>query len=315
MPWIVGIDEAGYGPNFGPLVMTAVACRVSDTHAEADLWQVFESAVCRQSDAHDPRFVVADSKLVYSPSRGLAHLERTVHAAMGCEAGLAVSDFIELVCPECHPEVRSEVWYEGITGLPVEANADYCQRDGDVLATLCKSLNIVWGPIRSVVVCPAAFNDLLERWDSKGAVLALSLARLLRALPCDDASVAVFVDKHGGRNNYATQLQPAFDGGLVFAVMESSERSMYQVLNGQRRFEITFQPRAEENHFCVALASMVSKYLREVLMLEFNRFWQKHLPGLKPTAGYPNDSKRFWKEIRPVARKLGIAKDALWRRK
>ena len=28
MPWIVGIDEAGYGPNLGPFVMTAVASRV-----------------------------------------------------------------------------------------------------------------------------------------------------------------------------------------------------------------------------------------------------------------------------------------------
>ena len=36
MPWIIGIDEAGYGPPLGPLVMTAVACRVPDGAADAD---------------------------------------------------------------------------------------------------------------------------------------------------------------------------------------------------------------------------------------------------------------------------------------
>ncbi len=60
---------------------------------------------------------------------------------------------------------------------------------------------------------------------------------------------------------------------------------------------------------------MTAKYLREVLMREFNAFWQRHVPGLKPTAGYPGDAARFLDAIRPAAQRLGIAEAALWRRK
>src|ERR1700728_3969850 len=33
MAWVLGVDEAGYGPNLGPFVMSAVACRVPDALA------------------------------------------------------------------------------------------------------------------------------------------------------------------------------------------------------------------------------------------------------------------------------------------
>ena len=39
-------------------------------------------------------------------------------------------------------------------------------------------------------------------------------------------------------------------------------------------------PRADTAAFCVALASMVCKYMREVLMVEFNRYWLDKVPGL-----------------------------------
>ena len=60
---------------------------------------------------------------------------------------------------------------------------------------------------------------------------------------------------------------------------------------------------------------MLSKYLREVLMHEFNRFWQSRVPGLKATAGYPGDAERFFDEIRPAVRRLQIEENVLWRKK
>ena len=80
-----------------------------------------------------------------------------------------------------------------------------------------------------------------------------------------------------------------------------------------RPIKIVVTPKADVEHFTVALASMISKYVRELLMGEFNRFWQTHVPGLEPTAGYPGDSRRFFKAIRPALLKLGIAKRAVWR--
>ena len=44
-------------------------------------------------------------------------------------------------------------------------------------------------------------------------------------------------------------------------------------------------------------ASMTSKYVRELAMELFNRFWQRHVPGLTPTKGYPEDAKRFRRDI------------------
>jgi ribonuclease HII len=315
MPWIVGIDEAGYGPNLGPFVMTAVACHVGDAHADANLWDTLQGATRRAADPPGTRILVADSKVVFSQTRGLAELEHGVLAACHGRTAATIEDFLGHVGLDCRDEVRRELWYAGTTVLPVEADPDACGRAGKALGDHCETLAVRWGWIRSVVVCPAAFNALLDQWGTKAAVLTTSMVRLLRALPRDGEPVAVFIDKHGGRNAYSAMLQPAFDDGLVLAREEGALRSTYEVTDAGRDVRVTFEPRADGNHFCVAMASMVSKYLREVLMLEFNRFWQAKVPGVKATAGYPTDSTRFWEEILPTVRAMKIAPDTLWRRK
>jgi hypothetical protein len=277
--------------------------------------------VRRHEEPEDDRLLVADSKLVYSTARGLAGLETSVAATLvPCCNGQPwmLADYIDWACPTAHAELCQEPWYTGTCTLPVLAKHEAFRPAADRFVAACGREQVVWDLVRSVVICPARFNQILERWDSKGAVLGLGLADLLRcnrALAGAGEAMHFFIDKHGGRNTYAAMLQNALPDGMVVALEEGRERSVYGVHGLSHEVRLTFQPRADVEHFTVALASMLSKYLRELLMLEFNRFWQAHLPELKATAGYPGDAARFYDEIRPVVLKLGIAETVLWRRR
>lgn len=318
MAWLIGIDEAGYGPNLGPLVMSSVAWRVPETLLGADLWTTLHSAVRRQADPADDRLVIDDSKEVHGSSGGLHALENNVLPAVApalLEAVTALTDYVDRFCPQSHKGLCGECWYTGTTALPLDRR-DELRGRGDRLAALLATVTIERGPLRSVAVCAPRFNALVEAGGSKGIVLAEAFTELLRAAlrePCDGEPIHVFVDKHGGRNTYAAMLQHAVEEGMVIACQEGALCSRYQVLGLERDVFITFQPRADSEHLCVALASMASKYLRELFMLEFNRFWLEKVPGLAPTAGYPNDATRFLTAIRPAMAKLGLSETALWR--
>jgi ribonuclease HII len=322
MPWQVGIDEAGYGPNLGPFVMSVVAVRAPA--ADACPWALLRDCVRRHDEEDDGRLVVADSKQVYSTARGVAELERGVLGALrgGFFAGYAldgviVRDFLPLLCAEDLASLQDECWYAGTRALPLAADALALLSEIERLKIATGEARLTWGFCRSAVVCAPRFNDLVDRWDSKAIVPTLSLVRLIRAcvaaLP--DEPIRLVVDKQGGRNRYGAMLQEAFPGGIVRPVEEGADRSVYRVECLSRPVEVVFEPRADDAHFPVALASMVSKYLREVLMAEFNAFWQTHVPGVKPTAGYPGDAARFFDEIRPTARRLGLTDRQLWRQR
>jgi ribonuclease HII len=141
------------------------------------------------------------------------------------------------------------------------------------------------------------------------------LIQHIRAAAPDSEPLAFFIDKHGGRNNYAAQLQHALPDAMIVCRREGAAQSCYAALGLRREMHFTFEPRADGNHFCVALASMVSKYVREALMGEFNRYWQTHIPDLRPTAGYPTDALRYLTAIRPALDRLGLSEAAVWRRK
>ena len=152
--------------------------------------------------------------------------------------------------------------------------------------------------------------------ESKGAALSHLTLDLIAELmqPLGNGPISVLCDKHGGRNRYAALLNEHFFEGFVEVRGEGRQSSTYRFGPRERRVEFQFRAKAES---CLpaALASMASKYLRELAMEAFNAFWTARVPNLAPTAGYPQDARRFRAEIAAKQRELGIDETILWRKK
>lgn len=311
MPWVVGIDEAGYGPNLGPLVQGAVAMHLPE--ADPAGWDTLRGVVRRSGEEADGRLLIDDSKKVYT-SHGLDGLERGVHSLAGCPAKREFGHFLDSVSRVKWIEgLVRELWFDTAELVPLEVSAT------ESLLRLAESCGARIGTAAAILTPATQFNRVVDRSNSKATLLANGLCELLAEMPrhvsLDGEPIVFLCDKHGGRNYYAAMLQEAFPNGWILPERESLNESRYRVDLLDRPITIIFRPRADGDSVAVALASMLCKYLREVCMRQFNRFWAAHVPGIRPTAGYPGDAKRFFDEIKPAMAKLGLTDDQVWRKR
>ena len=317
MVYVLGTDEAGYGPNLGPLCIAATAWEMPDGADVESLYERLASVICSELSEAGEKLTIADSKALYKAGGSLELLERGVLVALAClgRSPRCWREIWEALDRECLSQIDDQPWHQEFEEtLPLHSDLAAIAAAAAMLQAGCGEAAAGLVELQASILFPAAFNQAVNGCGNKAEVLSLTTLRLARrvleSLPPGGA--LVFCDKHGGRTYYAALLQHIFPEELVIVRRETAALAVYQVQHAGRTIEFRFQPKGEQ-HLPTALASMTAKYLRELAMRPFNAFWQRHIPNLKATAGYPTDARRFCDDISRARRKLKIADHLLWR--
>jgi hypothetical protein len=323
MAILIGTDEAGYGPNLGPLVISASVWHLPDSCRDQELYELLQGSVAR-AGRHSDQVTICDSKQLYHPGGGLAELERSL---LSCLAALGrfPSTCVELwqtLASDGDSQRRAVPWYAAYCeALPVAAVDVECRQLGDRLRSTAAGVDTELLDLCSTIVTEPEYNRRLEFCGNKSTLLSEAtlqlIATLMEECPGEDGrgdDILVQCDKHGGRNRYGALLQHTFPDVWIETCEESRNVSRYCWVDRGRRVEVRFQCRGEV-FLPAALASICSKYFREMAMRAFNHYWQQQAPGVRPTAGYPQDARRFYRDIEPHRLRLKVSDDSLWRRK
>jgi len=314
-----GIDEAGYGPLLGPLVVAGTAFHLPQKPREGCLWQLLSDAVTRKRGRADGRIVVDDSKVVYTPSRGIRPLEEGVLTFLHCigDRPANAGDLLRCVLHPRSTLTDGSPWSEKVEAipLPLASNPSALASKAAALGEAMRHAGVRFAGARLCVVLPNEFNTFVEHTGNKSYLLwqkcGLLLQRLWQTAAREEAFV--LVDRHGGRLRYRKLLCDAFPECACDIEREGTDGSVYRISRSQRTMWVAFKEKAESRALPVALASMTAKYVREVYMHAFNEYWCAQLDGLKPTAGYALDGKRFLNDIAPLIERERLDTHALVR--
>jgi len=277
--------------------------------------------VARPGRGSGDRLAVGDSKALYAAGGTLSRLERGALAFLMLQDGGAAPEVAEalsrrLLSERCRASLAAHPWYaDRGERLPLDCDAADLAASAQRLARGCRSSGTRPAHIAARALGEGEFNCRVERAGNKAAVLVELVAELLAGLRCAAGSepLVVYVDRLGGRTDYGPLLAAAFPGGFAWQERYTPEEQGYRVKGLAGPTLVVFKVKADRDCFAAALASMFSKYLRELYMRRFNAWWREIDPALPETSGYHADAKVFLGALEPHRARMGLSAAALVR--
>lgn len=302
MAILVGIDEAGYGPILGPLTVSSVAIQLPDSHLKSDMWQTLIKTVSKQKKNLAGRLLIADSKKAFTRSSGPIHLSRAVLASLSI-LNTAPTDAFQLLqslCPDCVVRLADYPWHKDLHKIPLHASPDDIKVASSALKKTMAENNMHLLSLQSRCLDVERYNHLVGNVKNKSTVLFTAICQLIQNIFTDahpDQNLQIIVDRQGGRIAYAPPLLKMFPEMSLAIIKQDEKLSSYEMTDGKKTMRLHFTTKADDRFLPVALASMTSKYIRELMMDSINRYFIEQCPDLKPTAGYWTDGKRFISDL------------------
>jgi len=302
MAVLVGIDEAGYGPLLGPLVVSSCAFSVPDEMVAADLWDLLKRSVSRHKRPLGGRLLITDSKKAYTGAAGIRHLRRATLAMLRClgvEAA-TLGRLLTCLCPDALERLAAYAWHGGIDTVELGADAADIAIAAKVFADDLARHGMRAAGLRSCCLDVAYYNRMVDNVRNKAEVLFSQTCTLIQAAleAAGEQMLQVVIDRQGGRVHYRRTLLRMFPQMELTILKETPRTSSYELRDNRRRMRLHFAVGADDGYLPVSLASMCSKYLRETLMGCLNRYFSQFGADIKPTAGYWEDGLRFVNDLK-----------------
>jgi len=308
--WI-GIDENGLGARLGPLIVTGVRAQVSDAGA-AFLSRALPAKM--RTDLNDSKALVSTKNIALGEAWARALLKYT----QGFEPETPEQLFAA-ICLQKDAELRQ--------GCPKQSEPQCFFRDGEVFTASAEEVSRLLGLldrlegkgvklalVRTVSLCTGELNRRKARGQNRFVADLMGMERLLLALApgsAPDEPVLATCGKVGGMAQYGKFLDQL--GGRLHVVLgEGAPESAYHFPG---LFELSFLRDADGIDPLVMLASLVGKYVRELLMSRISRFYLSGEATERPSGYHDPVTDIFVQQTAARRRNLQIVSDCFERQK
>lgn len=252
----IGADENGLGAQLGPLIVTAVLAQVTDPRAEM-LWKRLPKRVA--ADLNDSKRLLAHGSVTLGEawSRVLTGDKAATPAEL---LGTLSLETVEQLHAPCPTSAHAQCWH---------TRADQFQAEPELLARVQRhvqqlqqrGLQIV--AVRTSITCTKLLNDAKGSGRNRFVADLHAMERLiLRLREQAGLDVHAVCGKVGGIGDYSKYFGPL--SHRLHAVLQFERQHSAYRFPGLG--EVHFVQDADAKDPLVMLASMVGKYVRELLM-------------------------------------------------
>ncbi|HMI86782.1 MAG TPA: hypothetical protein VK550_21965 [Polyangiaceae bacterium] len=296
----LGVDENGLGPRLGPLVVTAVLARVTgDGHAVAS--RRAKGSLAKRLGDSKAMIAHGDVALGEAWARAVGHRIGVMATTPDDLIHGLVLDSKSELRRHCPSHVEPQCW--STEGETFEADDKLVGRiTADLERLAVQGVEIVH--LRSTVVCTRSINDARAGGRSRFEVDLHAMERMvLDARERYSGELEAVCGKVGGYARYSSAFGP-LAGRLHAIVEEGAKRSTYSFPG---LGTIAFVRDADQSHLLVGMASMVGKWIREVMMTRIVRHYGYGGDAASLASGYHDPvTDRFVKATALVRQRRNV---------